>query len=614
MIYPPKLQGLLLVGLLPLLLLSACTAINGSDTGEQLLSVQQTIQVLEVQATQTGAAALAITPHVGGQVDTPTPAVAYKDLTIRPQIWFSPLDPMSLDRYYPGQGPFEFYDLFQSDAPWRQASDAVQVIKLYGTWTEDYSTPEQLSAVIADITARGMAISFELGPLQENGACNAATIEGFSGKPVAVKIANRIKSVGGTLYSFDMEHGFDAASYYDLPCRMTPHQIAEDAAITVNALRQIFPDVKIGSIETANMDVDDVAAWMQAYRDVMDEELDYFDLDINFEGVDWAERAREIEAYVESRGVEFGIFYRGNHYDETDLEWINHAEERFVEYEVKHGGTPDHVIFQSWDAHPLNLIPETETGTFTNLILRYLRTRTHLLLNLANNVAIGVLQTEDGQPVSRSEIEIFAVPLDGDGLVAEYTITGTVPADATLANVGFRVNMECDCQGPAAFKLEQVSYTEGNQTSGKVPNGSFGNGLNGWGLWGSGIYQLVSSPFGNGSALEVETSMTSDAGANSDTFTVTPGERFIVTFTAQVSPLTDSAGYFSLFFLNAGGEVARYTLPIEAGQHTLATGLTQPDGSFNINLGEFPSGHYQFGAWYPGSEVYWPALQTISNK
>ena len=280
---------------------------------------------------------LDIEPQDGGEDGTAEllpVEVGYKDLTVRPQIWFGPLDPWSWDRYYPGQGPFEFYDLFQPDAPWQQASDAVHVIRLYPVWIDSYATPQQLQTVLQDIEARGIAISYEAGPLKESGQCNASTIEGFWGKPGAKNIAQNIKDAGGRLFSMDLEHGFDAATYYDLACRKSPREIAEDAAITINALRAIFPDVLIGSIETADLNVDDVAAWMEAYRGVMGEELDYFHLDINFQRVDWAERAREIEDYVESRGVEFGIIYFGNQDDGSDIDWINHAESRFIEYEV----------------------------------------------------------------------------------------------------------------------------------------------------------------------------------------------------------------------------------------------------------------------------------------
>ncbi|MGD2078809.1 MAG: hypothetical protein PVH18_10520, partial [Chloroflexota bacterium] len=74
-----------------------------------------------------------------------------KDLTERPQIWFGPLDPWSWDQYFPGQGPFQFYDLFTEEAEWQQASEAVHVIRLYPVWLESYATPTQIETVLNDI-------------------------------------------------------------------------------------------------------------------------------------------------------------------------------------------------------------------------------------------------------------------------------------------------------------------------------------------------------------------------------------------------------------------------------------------------------------------------------
>jgi hypothetical protein len=196
-------------------------------------------------------------------------------------------------------------------------------------------------------------------------------------------------------------------------------------------------------------------------------------------------------------------------------------------------------------------------------------------------------------------------------LLTEYTVTGTVPDGAVRGNVGFRVNMECDCQGKAAFILEKALYIAGEQATNKVPNGTFGNGLNGWGLWGSGNQSLVSSQYGNGAALQVDAGLTQNAGANSDAFSVTPGEAYTVTFTARVNPITGEAGYFSLFFLNNAGEVSRIEIPIEVGESLLANGTTTQDGSFNINLGDFPAGSYQIKAWFVGTAEYWPAIFIV---
>lgn len=547
-------------------------------------------------------------------VETQTPeegtSVQYKDLTVRPQIWFGPLDPWSWEQHLPGQGPFQYYDLFSENAEWQEVSEAVQIIRLYPVWLESYASPSQLRVVLEDIQRRGIAISYEAGPLTERGQCNAATIEGFWGVPAAQGIVKRIANAGAVLYSMDLEHGFDAATYYDPACRMTPTEIAQDAARTIRAVREVFPDARIGSIETADLDVDAVAAWMSAYREVMGEEMAYFHLDINYSKPDWAERAKEIETYVKSRGVEFGIFYFGDAHDSTDAEWLARTEERFVEYEAIAGGDPDHVIFQSWHPHPQRLFPETEPGTFTNLILRYMRLRPSLTMKMTDLTADGSLMDSDGNPIPGAPIQIKVQPRSGEGVFAEYTITGNVPEDAMIADAGFRINMECECNGQASFILDQVEYLESGRTTNQVPNGRFSNGLTAWGIWGNGAARLVTSPNDLGAALSVSVDTGQSLGMNSGAIPVTPGSAFTVTFTARIDPISAGSGYFNIIFLNAAGEVRRLTTPLKAGQVVLAEFATDQNGKYSVDLENLPAGELEISAWYAGDDNFWPALES----
>lgn len=534
----------------------------------------------------------------------------YKDLTERPQIWFGPLDPWSWDQYFPGQGPFQFYDLFTEEAEWQQASEAVHVIRLYPVWLESYATPAQIETVLNDIQRRGIAISYEAGPLTETERCNAATVEGFWGIPAAENITRRIADAGGTLYAMDLEHGFDAGTFYDPACVRTPREIAEDTAQTISVVRERFPDVRVGSIETADLDVDAVSAWLTAYRDATGQELDYFHLDINFHRPDWAQRAKEIEDYVQSRGVEFGIIYFGDVEDGSDAEWLAHAEERFVEYEVITGGQPDHVVFQSWHTHPQKLFPESDRDAFTNLILRYERPRTNLTLRLDGQSARGSLLDEDGAAVPDAPIEISARPISGEGILTDYIITGVVPEAARWADTGVRINMECDCRGPAELVLEQIDYMDGGQ--GSVPNGAFANGLNDWGIWGSGRATVVASSNGSGGALEVTVGPDQDLGMNSGQIQVVAGSPFTITFKARVNPVTANSGYFDIIFLNDTGEVRRLTTPIVAGPAPLAQTTTGSNGQYEVAMDNVAIGEFEVVAWYPGSDDFWSARSQLS--
>ena len=91
--------------------------------------------------------------------------------------------------------------------------------------------------------------------------------------------------------------------------------------------------------------------------------------------------------------------------------------------------------------------------------------------------------------LSNAPIAFTMRPLESPGLLFEYTLTGIVPARATEADVGYRVNLECDCSGPADFVLYEVRYTEGDETTNRIPNPDFSQGYDGWGAWGDAFWK-----------------------------------------------------------------------------------------------------------------------------
>ena len=333
------------------------------------------------------AAALACSSPLGGAIPAanlptvPPPAVpaptaeaaSSLDLSHRPQIWFGPLDPAPPNADRPYSGALDYFDLFGPEAPWVEAAQRIQVFKLYGGWLARDITISELERIVADLGRRGLGIAFEGGPLTPTAQCTGV-IEGFAGPNEGANAARNIRLAGGTLNYVDLEHPYDAVKFSGAPaaCSYSAERAAQDVRRYVQAIRAIFPDAQFGAIETANHDVEEVATWVEAYRTAVGEDLAYFSFDLNYYRPNWTAEARAIEDYLRSRGIEFGIFYRGDEGDETDEEWVNRAEARFVEYEVVAGGRPDRVILQSWHPHPERLLPESDPTTFTALINRYL--------------------------------------------------------------------------------------------------------------------------------------------------------------------------------------------------------------------------------------------------
>jgi hypothetical protein len=522
------------------------------------------------------------------------------------------LDPWSWDQYKPGSGPHQFYDLFRPDAAWPKAAAATDVMRLYPAWVDSYASSQQLSEVLTDLARRGIAVSFENGPLPESPACNAGSVEGFAGPPSESRIARRIQAAGATLRSMDLEHPFDAATYGPVGCRMTPADIARNVLESIATVRSIFPDVQVGSIETADMDVSAVAAWLEAYRQATGAELAYFHLDVDYARPDWAARAKQIENYVRSRGVAFGIIYTGAEDDPTDAAWVAHAQQRVEEYEVDTGGRPDHAVFQSWQRHPSRLLPETAPDAFTHLIDLYLRPRTRIEATRSANALSGTVRADGGAPIANVSVSASTEPTDGPGVLHTYTLSGTVPTGAHTADVGYRINTECGCSGPAALTFYQAEFHQGGETANRVPNPAFAHGLDSWGHWGAAAARLVDRDTGTGRALRVDAAPGQDAGLNSGLFRVDPGSPFTLSFTARVQPGTVASGYFDIVFLDGDRELTRSSIPITVVATPAGQARTDANGAFRLNLPpNLPDG-VRLTIRFAGDDTVWPAATVIA--
>jgi hypothetical protein len=78
---------------------------------------------------------------------------------------------------------------------------------------------------------------------------------------------------------------------------------------------------------------------------------------------------------MQANGIAFGVIYDGGGAgkNESDDVWTQEAAQRFHQVESTPSLIPDQAIFQSWARWPKRLLPETEHGTMTNLVLQYLK-------------------------------------------------------------------------------------------------------------------------------------------------------------------------------------------------------------------------------------------------
>jgi hypothetical protein len=259
------------------------------------------------------------------------------------------------------------------------AAGEVQVFELYGEWLGRDATDEQVRQVVSDLNRRGIAIALSGGALNPVGSCTGE-IEGFAGISEGVRISRRIRDAGGIAYFYAFDHAYDAGTASTTPaaCRLSPEEVAQQVLAFQEAIRAVFPNIVFGDDITAQLNIDEVAQWVEAYRSVTGEDLGFLHLDIDFSIPNWDRKAAHIERYLRSEGIASGLFYIGNWEDPSDEAWVTSAGERVKAYELAAGGQPDHVVFASWHDHPDYVLPETEPYTFTHLIKQYIEDRESL--------------------------------------------------------------------------------------------------------------------------------------------------------------------------------------------------------------------------------------------
>ena len=544
-------------------------------------------------------------------VVVPAAAAMPMSATGTPTIWFAPL-PRDVSN---PNGSKDFMQLFSPAARWVRAASHVSVFKLYGGWVARGATDTQLRKAVADIRRRGFRLAFESGPLDPPSTCGNG-IEGFPfGSQEGPRIARRIRDAGGRVDLQAMDEPFFYASVYDgtQACHWTAAAVARRTVRFAAAIHRIFPHALVGDIEplVTGVPAARYEQWIDAYRQAAGHQLPFFHVDVDWARPDWPQAVKELENYCRARGIAFGVIYTGDAVTPSDRAWLSEAEARFTTYEARTGGRPDAAILQSWNAHPVRALPEATPYTFTWLIDRYARTRTRLSLDLTGTSGVyratGRLLDAGGKPVGGAEVSLTAVPTAGAGLAATYTVQGEVPAEAVKADVGYRVDTECGCDGGADLSLYSVVYTEDSDPSNLVPNPDFSSGTDAWGYWGEASQQVQPSDRGSGSMLHVVAAPGQVAAINSTDFAVSPGRRFTTTFQARVSPASTGHGYFSVVFLSGTQEILRERIPLTPAAVSLGTATTGGDGRYALDVSSLGPGEFRVDAWFAGNAQRFPA-------
>ncbi len=546
-------------------------------------------------------------PGVATPAPTTSPPSRSSD---RPLVWFAPLPPLGdrTDLQF-ADGSADYFDLFAVDAPWAAAARSVGVFKIYSSWVGNYATDEQLRQVVEGTTARGQALAVEIGGLTIRDGCGAG-IEGFD---ASLGILDRIHAAGGSvsLVAFDEPYAFGHAYSGPNACRWPVERVAAEAAAFTRDLRAAEPGILVGDIEPLWPDISaaQLGAWLDAYRAAAGAAFDFVHLDADWNLGDWPSRAAAATGEVRSRGIPAGMIYNGGD-ESTDAAWTRAAREHVDAYEAALDGHPDQVVFQSWMAHPDHALPDSDPATFTGLIRQYAGSRATIAIDRVNVRGRGRLDTtgtvtagDQPHPIAGAVVRLTAVPIDGAYQLSR--LQGRVPAGATAAVVGLRVNTEDAGPGPVHLRFYRIGYVEGSGARNRVPDPGFAQGPDHWGVTGAGRARFVSSDRSGGRMLRVDADPAQAVLVNSGAFRVKAGARYTFTAALRVPASAKGNAYLAVIFLHAT-EIARHRLELAPAAVDLGR-VDAGSGTFASRGARLDPGRYRLRVEYPGDADHWPA-------
>jgi hypothetical protein len=477
---------------------------------------------------------------------------------------------------------------------------------LNGNWVQftDRVSDERLRGIIAFLNAHALPVTAEMAMLDSVPEC-AVGIEGAVPQAGwASGAAERVHKAGGAVRIMRADDPWSSQLLAGNPCHWTAADVARRLAATAAMVRAVEPDVLIETTEVLTEDItqQQLLEFVDAYAEVAGRKLDGFVMDIDFDRASWGTEALSMEAAIKSRGIRFGVIYHGSLNDADDEAWAATTESRFADYELRYGGKPDEVLLESWMHLPRHVLPETQPGTFTNVVDRYFRPRPKLTTALTGSTVSGKLIGPDGSAIADAAIDAIVTVTSGGGVAGHYVLAGIVPTGATHAVLSVGVNEECNCNGNADLYLYGAAFTLGSDTTNHAPDES-------WFIQGTGNATLVASDLGTGQMLHVTATAAQMELIHPAVLTVSGGQTYRADFHARIPPLTAGTGAFSVIFLGPRGEeVLRQTTSFAVLPVTMR-GATDGSGGYAVGLGMMPT-NARVDVWFRGDDTYFPAYAT----
>jgi hypothetical protein len=271
-----------------------------------------------------------------------------------------------------------FMNLFQPNAPWTRTASIIQV---FGVSTQflHRSTDDQLSTVINDLRRRHIALGWEAEIMADDPAhpCGAG-IPGHTSNAVIRTAIGRVARLGGKIdyvyFDEPVAFGHYNALKKDTACNYTIEELVRNIAPQIEVIKTAFPGVKFGDGEPVSGatigKIDDNMQFAKEFFRQTGVRLSFMVADILWFEPTFHSQLIEWRRRVHEAGMEYGAYVNGSAVDKNDLEWTNHAIERYGLVTNDPAIKPDSILIGSWMRYPTRYLPETQPGTLTSVVVQ----------------------------------------------------------------------------------------------------------------------------------------------------------------------------------------------------------------------------------------------------
>lgn len=303
-----------------------------------------------------------------------------------PQLWFATTPPLIRStRGWPANDHWRLYD--PAALPeWATVARHIDVmlIALHGLRVP---TDAELTSIITTLRRLNIKLALNAHMVEHDPGCGGG--EGYA--PNATQVAaklQRIKRLGGTVDYISMDeplirgHRLRDLGGGRVGCHYAIADVARRVRRNVEAIRAVFPDIRIGSTEAINTRFtgagpgwgDAIREWAEAFHAETGKPLAFTMVAVEPREPGWEPSLRNWIRHAERLRIPTGVIYVGAG-GMSDQAWTANAIQFFTTMERTAGIHPQVVGIMSWNQWPQFNLPETRPGTLTNVVLEYLRFR-----------------------------------------------------------------------------------------------------------------------------------------------------------------------------------------------------------------------------------------------